>query len=168
MIQSGKFDSLKMDIKKLANTVLFFTIKRLIEIFGILISFIGILLFIALISYSPNDPNFIFSENTQIKNLLGIQGSYISDFFFQTVGLIAYLIPITYFFSGINIFKKKEIFLILENTFFIVVYLLIGSLFFSLFYKNAFTLYINDDNEVELLFSKLDGNGHLKIISNHN
>ena len=42
MIQSGKFDSLKMNIKKLANTILFFTIKRLIEILGILISFIGI------------------------------------------------------------------------------------------------------------------------------
>ena len=83
MIQSGKFDSSKMDIKKLANTVLIFTIKRLIEIFGIIISFIGILLFISLISYSPDDPNFIFSENTEIKNLLGIQGSYISDFFFH-------------------------------------------------------------------------------------
>ena len=143
MIQSGKFDSLKMDIKKQANTVLYFVIKKLIEIFGITISFVGILLFISLISYSPEDPNFIFSENTKIKNLLGIQGSYISDFFFQTVGSIAYLIPITYFFSGINIFKKKEIFLILENTFFIVMYLIIGSLFFSLFYTNAFTLYIN-------------------------
>ena len=64
MIQSGKFDSLKMDIKKLANTVLFFTIKRLIEILGILISFIGIFLFISFITYSPDDPNFIFPENS--------------------------------------------------------------------------------------------------------
>ncbi len=143
MIQSGKFDSLKMNIKKLANSVLFFTIRRLIEIFGIVISFIGILLFISLISYSPNDPNFIFPESTQIKNLLGVQGSYVSDFFFQSVGLIAYLIPITYFFTGINIFKGKQIFLILENTFFTVIYLLIGSFFFSLFYVNAFKLHIN-------------------------
>ena len=143
MIQSGKFDSLKMDIKKLANTILFFTIKRLIEILGILISFIGIFLFISLITYSPDDPNFIFPENTKIKNLLGIQGSYISDLFFQSVGLIAYLIPITYIFSGINIFKKKEIFLIIENSFFIILYLIFGSIFFSFFYKNAFTLYIN-------------------------
>jgi len=143
MIQSGKFDSLKMDIKKLANTILFFTIKRLIEILGILISFIGIFLFISFITYSPDDPNFIFPENTKIKNLLGIQGSYISDLFFQSVGLIAYLIPITYIFSGINIFKKKEIFLIIENSFFIILYLIFGSIFFSFFYKNAFTLYIN-------------------------
>ena len=37
MIQSGKFDSSKMNIKKIANTALEFTIKRLIEILGILI-----------------------------------------------------------------------------------------------------------------------------------
>ena len=75
MIQSGKFDSFKMNIKKLANTVLNFTINRIIEIIGIFISIIGILFFIGLISYSPTDPNFIFPENTEIKNLLGFQGS---------------------------------------------------------------------------------------------
>ena len=50
MIQSGKFDSSNMDIKKLANSALIFTINRLIEIIGIFISFLGILLFISLIS----------------------------------------------------------------------------------------------------------------------
>ena len=135
MIQSGKFDSSKMDIKKLANSILFFTIKRLIEIVGIIVSFLGILLLISLISYSPTDPNFIFPENIEIKNILGFQGSYISDLFFQSVGLIAYLIPLTYIFTGINIFKKKEIFLLIENTFFIVLYTFIGSLFFSFYYK---------------------------------
>ena len=81
MIQSGKFDSSNMYIKKLANSVLIFTIKRLIEIIGILIFCLGVFLFIALISYSPTDPNFIFPENTEIKNVLGFQGSYVSDFF---------------------------------------------------------------------------------------
>ena len=169
MIQSGKFDSLKMDIKKLANTILFFTIKRLIEIFGILISFIGIFLFISFITYSPDDPNFIFPENTKIKNLLGIQGSYISDLFFQSVGLIAYLIPITYIFSGINIFKKKEIFLIIENSFFIILYLIFGSIFFSFFYKTAFTLYINGNggfvgNYLSNLFSNNVNSSYENII----
>ena len=60
MIQSVKFDSSYMDIKKIANSILSFTINKLIEIIGITISCAGVLLFIALISYSPNDPNFIF------------------------------------------------------------------------------------------------------------
>jgi len=143
MIQSDKFDSLNMNIKNIANNILIFLIKRLIEIFGIIISLIGILLLISLISYSPSDPNFIFPENTEIKNLLGYQGSYISDLFLQSVGLIAFLIPITFFFTGINIFLTKEFFLLIESFFYIVIYSFLGSLFFTFFYPDAFNLYIN-------------------------
>jgi len=143
MIQSDKFDSSNMDIKKLSNTALMFVIKRLIEIMGICISLFGIFIFIALISYSPNDPNFIFPDNTVIKNILGYQGSFISDFLLQSIGLIAYLVPITFIFTGTNIFRKKEIFLLIENAFFIVIYSLFGSLFFNIFYIETFTLYIN-------------------------
>ena len=143
MIQSGKFDSLKMNIKKIANIALEFTIKRLIEILGILIVLTGILLFIALISYSPEDPNFIFPENTNIKNILGFQGSYVSDLFFQSIGFVSFLIPITFFFTGINIFRTKNLFIFIENTFFIILYLIFGSLYFSHFYHTNFVLYIN-------------------------
>ena len=115
MIQSDIFDSSTMDIKKLANSIFIFVIRRLIEISGILISIFGILLLLSLITYSPEDPNFIFPENTEIKNILGFQGSYTSDLFFQSIGLTAYLIPITYFITGINIFRNKEIFLLIEN-----------------------------------------------------
>ena len=143
MIQSDKFDSLFMDIKNIGNNILTFVIKRLIEIFGIIISATGILLFIALISYSPEDPNFIFPENTEIKNLLGYQGSYISDLILQTIGLIAYLIPITFFFIGINIIIKKQFLILIESLFYIIIYSLIGSVFFTFFYPDAFNLYIN-------------------------
>jgi len=74
-----------MNIKKIANTALQFTINRLIEILAVSILIIGILLLTALIFYSPNDPNFIFPENTKIQNLLGFQGSYVSDLFFQSI-----------------------------------------------------------------------------------
>ena len=143
MIQSGKFDSSNMDIRKLANSVLIFTINRLIEVFATLIFVFGILLLVALISYSPNDPNFIFSEKIEIENLLGFYGSYTSDLFLQSIGVISYLIPITYLFTGISIFKRKKFFLLIENTFFIVIYSIIGSIFFSLFHKDAFTLFVN-------------------------
>ena len=143
MIQSVKFDSLNMNIKKFANTALIFALNRVIEIFGLIIVTLGILLFISLISYSPSDPNFIFPENTEIKNLLGFQGSYVADLFFQSIGLIAFLVSLTFIFTGINIFLKKEIYLIIENTFFVVLYSISGSLFFSFFYKDTFELYIN-------------------------
>ena len=143
MIQSGKFDSSNMDIKKLANLSLIFVTNRLIEIVGVIISILGVLLLTALISYSPEDPNFIFNDKTDIKNILGFQGSYISDFFLQSFGLISFLIPLSYFFSGIKIFKEKKIYFLIENTFCVIVYAIIGSLFFSSFYQNSFNLYIN-------------------------
>ena len=143
MIQSDKFDSSNMDIKKLSNSALLFVIKRLIEIFGVSVSLIGILILISLISYSPEDPNFIFPENTEIKNILGYQGSWMSDLILQSIGLIAYLLPITYIFTGLNIFKKKEVLLIIENTFLIILYSIFGSLFFSIFFSENFGLYIN-------------------------
>ena len=98
-----------MNIKKTANLLLNFAIKRLAEIFGVLISLAGGLLFLSLITYSPNDPNFIFPENTKIENLMGFQGSFISDLFFQSVGLIAYLIPFTLILQ-VSIFLKQKIF----------------------------------------------------------
>ncbi len=132
-----------MDIKKTANLLLNFTLKRLAEISGIMIFSFGILLFIALFSYSPEDPNFIFPKDTKIKNLLGFQGSFISDLFFQSFGFVAYLISFTYIITGINIFRVKEFFLIIENTFIAILYTILGTLFLTHFYSNAFTLYIN-------------------------
>ncbi len=143
MIQSVKFDSSYMDIKKFSNFLLTFIIKRLIEIIGIIVLFLGILLFIALISYSPSDPNFIFPDNTEIKNLIGFRGSYLSDLFFQSLGLISYLIPITLIFTGLSVFRNKQLLIIVENTFYMVPYLLTGTIFFSYFYNNSFTLFIN-------------------------
>ena len=132
-----------MNINKIANLLLNFTIKRLIEIVGIILFVSGAMLFIALFSYSPDDPNFIFPDNTEIKNLLGFQGSFVSDLLFQAIGLIAYLIPISFLLTGINIFRIKEFFLIIENIFFIIIYCIVGSLFFAHFYSDGFVLHIN-------------------------
>ena len=132
-----------MEIKKLANSVLNFGINRFIEILAIGIFATGALLLISLISFSPDDPNFIFPENTQIKNLLGYRGSFSADLLFQSFGLIALLIPFTLIFTGINIFLNKKIFLLIESNFFTILYLLLGSLFFASFYNNTFELYIN-------------------------
>ena len=143
MIQSGKFDSSTMDIKKITNTAILFLINRLIEICGIILSILSILLLLSLFSYSPEDPNFIFSEGTEIKNLLGFQGSYISDIFFQSIGFVSYLAAITLIITGLNIFLKKKISLLVESIFFIILYSLFGSLFLNNFYNDNLTLHIN-------------------------
>ena len=132
-----------MEIKKLANNILNFGINRFIEIFGISIVAIGVLLLISFVSFSPDDPNFIFPDTTKIKNLLGYRGSFSADLFFQSFGLIALLIPFSLIFAGTNIILNKKISLIIESNFFTILYLLFGSLFFSNFYAESFELYIN-------------------------
>ena len=118
-----------MNIRKTADLLFNFAIKRLAEIFGIVVFLAGAMIFLALITYSPNDPNFIFPQNTKIENLMGFYGSFVSDLLFQSVGLIAYLISFTLIFTGINILKTKDFFLFIENNFFTILYLIFGTLF---------------------------------------
>ena len=132
-----------MEIKKIAKNSFDFVINRLIEISGILVSILGTLVFIALITYSADDPNFIFPDNTEIKNLLGFHGSFTSDLLFQSFGLSAYLISLTFFVTGINIFLKKDFFILIESFFYSILYLIFSTLFFNHFYKETYTLYIN-------------------------
>jgi len=132
-----------MEIKKLAKYTSNFILNRFIETIGIAIAIIGLLLLVSLLSYSPDDPNFIFPKNTDIHNMLGFRGSFISDLFFQSFGFIALLIPFSFILTGSNIFLTKKIILIVETLFYTILYSLFGSLFFSNFYSNTFKLYIN-------------------------
>ena len=132
-----------MKLKIIANNVINFGINRLIEIIGIGILLTGTLLLVSLISFSPEDPNFIFPDNTVIKNILGFRGSFTADIFFQSFGIIALLIPFSLIGSGINIIINKKIFLIIKSIFYTTAYSLLGSLFFSFFYSASFKLYIN-------------------------
>ena len=142
MIQSDKSES-NMNIKKKLINILEFSTNRFIEIIGFIIASLSLPLFLSLATYSPEDPNFIFSGSAKVSNLLGIKGSYLSDLLFQSFGLISFLIPFSLLFSGIFIIKNKNFYLIIDNFFFIIIYVLFGSVFFSTYYDNSFWLTIN-------------------------
>ena len=58
-----------------------FTKNRLLEFIGITLILISFFLLSSIVTYSPSDPNFIYTpENTEIKNIGGFYGSVISDF----------------------------------------------------------------------------------------
>ena len=132
-----------MKIIKILENTSNFLIKRFIEVFGLFISILSVLLLLSLLSYSPEDPNFIFPDNTEIKNILGFRGSFISDLFFQSIGLISILISITLFITGSNIIRTKKLLLVLQNSFYLILYTIIGSLFFTIYYPESFWLAIN-------------------------
>ena len=68
-----------MKIKNIIDKTGSFLLKRLSELIGASLLIFSMLFLASLVSYSPEDPNFIFPENTEIKNLLGSKGSYASD-----------------------------------------------------------------------------------------
>ena len=122
-----------MKLKKLASNAIDFSINRVIEIIGVTILVTGVLLLASLITFSPDDPNFIFPNNMEIKNILGFRGSFTADIFFQSFGVISLLIPFSLIISAIIIIMNKKIFSIIESFFYTILYSLFGSLFFHFF-----------------------------------
>ena len=83
-----------MKIKYFIDKTTSFLFKRLSELIGIILICLSVLLFASLISYSPEDPNFIFPKDAEIKNLL--------DKFFARTKLVRF-------------FPIKQIFILLFN-----------------------------------------------------
>jgi len=126
------------------SRVIAFLKNRFIEILGLFIVIISILLFLSILSYSPDDPNFIFSnEKIEIKNIFGFYGSAISSLFLQSFGLIAFLFCISLFSIGFLIIKNKNFNYVLTKIFYSLIYLISGSAFFSIYKNNSFWLIIN-------------------------
>ena len=132
-----------MEIANFFKKIFDFTYKRIIEFLALILLIFAILIFLALFSYSTSDPNFIFPDNLEINNWLGYRGSIISDIFLQSIGLISFIIPISYFFISLAIFNEKKLEKLIECTFYIILYSVTGSFFFSLYFNDSFWLPIN-------------------------
>jgi len=118
--------------------------KRLIESLGALLIFIGIFLLAIIISYSPDDPNFIYTpENVEINNIGGFYGSVISDFFLQSLGLISILFVINLLSWGLSLINEKIINNFTTKIFFTFVYLIFGTTVLNIFYNSSFWLIDN-------------------------
>ena len=100
-------------LKKMKSQVLTkinnFVKNRLIEFSGFFLIFVSFFLLASIVTYSPSDPNFIYSpENTEIKNIGGFYGSVVSDFLLQSIGLISILLVLNFFYWGLKIVLKKQ------------------------------------------------------------
>ena len=74
-----------MKFKNLVDKSTSFLLKKVSELIGLALLCLSLLLLTSLISYSPEDPNFIFPENAEIKNFLGAKGSYASDILYLSL-----------------------------------------------------------------------------------
>ena len=118
--------------------------NRLIELLGILLVLVSVFLLASIVSYSPNDPNFIYTpENTEIKNLGGFYGSVVSDFLLQSLGLISIFLVINFFYWGIKLITEKIISNFTTKIFFTLIYIIFGTTVLNIFYSDSYWLIDN-------------------------
>jgi len=87
-----------------------FIAHRLTDLGGVAFAGLGSLLFVALASYDARDPSFNTSgTGTDIHNMLGRTGAYISDILLQTLGFAAYLFAAAFIVWGFRIVKRKPL-----------------------------------------------------------
>jgi len=118
--------------------------NRLIELLGILLILISIFLLASIVSYSPSDPNFIYTpENTEIKNVGGFYGSVISDFLLQALGLVSIFLVLNFFYWGIKLTTQKIIDNFITKIFFVLTYIVFGTVVLNIYYNDSFWLIDN-------------------------
>ena len=129
---------------QILNKINNFIKNRLIELSGFLLILISIFLLASIVSYSPSDPNFIYTpENTEIKNIGGFYGSVISDFLLQSLGLISIFLVINFFYWGTKLTTKKIISNFITKIFFVPAYMVFGTTALNILNNDSFWLIDN-------------------------
>ena len=118
----------------------------MIELSGILLLIVSIFLLTSIVSYSPSDPNFIYTpENVKIKNIGGFYGSVVSDFLLQSIGLISFFVVLNLFNWGFSVVLNKKIQNFIPKLFYTVAYIILGTTFINVSFNDSFWL-INNGN----------------------
>ena len=121
-----------------------FVKNRLIELLGVVLILVSIFLLASIVSYSPSDPNFIYtSENTEIKNVTGFYGSVVSDFLLQSFGLVSFLLVFNFFYWGVKLTTRKTIKNFITKIFFTLNYTLFGTSVLNVLHNDSFWLVDN-------------------------
>jgi DNA segregation ATPase FtsK/SpoIIIE, S-DNA-T family len=87
--------------------------RRLNELIGFLLCVSGLLLFLALASYSPLDPSFnsasVLTGSRAARNWIGLVGAIVSDLMLQGFGIGAFLVPVFFVALGSRWFRSRKV-----------------------------------------------------------
>ena len=129
------------------NSLTNFLKKRTFELLGLILIIASVALAVSFATYSPDDPSLIYGDsNIKIKNFLGVYGGSIADFLLQSFGLASFLLLGNFIFWGISLLVKKEIKRMILKLFFVLIYLILGSIFIYLTFNNSFWLIDNGNS----------------------
>ncbi|HKS76408.1 MAG TPA: DNA translocase FtsK [Terriglobales bacterium] len=87
--------------------------RRLNELIGFLLCVSALLLFLALVSYSPLDPSLnsasVLTGSRVARNWIGVVGAGIADLAFQCFGIGAFLLPVFPAVLGMRWFRSRKV-----------------------------------------------------------
>ena len=120
--------------------IIIFIKVKLIELAGIVTIFSGLAYFISLTTYSANSISYVFPSEKNIHNKFFSFFYYLSDFFLQAFGILAFLIFLNLIIWGGYLIIKKKIENFSIKLLFLILSIIFGALFFSINIDQSFWL----------------------------
>jgi len=120
--------------------IIIFIKVKLIELAGIITIFSGLAYFISLTTYSANSISYVFPSEKNIHNKFFSFFYYLSDFFLQAFGILAFLIFLNLIIWGGYLIIKKKIENFSIKLLFLILSIIFGALFFSINVDQSFWL----------------------------
>ena len=113
---------------------------KLIELAGTITIFSGLAYFVSLTTYSANNISYVFPSEKNIHNKFFSFFYYLSDFFLQAFGILAFLIFLNLIIWGGYLIIKKKIENFSIKLLFLILSIIFGALFFSINIDQSFWL----------------------------
>jgi S-DNA-T family DNA segregation ATPase FtsK/SpoIIIE len=113
---------------------------KLIELSGLMIIVSSFFYFVSLATYSANNINYVFPAEKNAHNKFVTFFYYLSDFFLQAFGILAFLIFVNLMIWGGYLIIKKKIDNFFLKLLFLILSIIFGSLFFSINIEQSFWL----------------------------
>ena len=83
--------------------------RRMMELVGTAVAGLGVVLLLALFTYSPGDPSLNHATGRAPHNTMGVPGAYISDLLLQTFGLAIVLVPVALITWGVRMVRTHHL-----------------------------------------------------------
>ena len=83
--------------------------RRMMELGGVALAAFGVMLLMAVFTFSNADPSLNHATGNPPHNLLGLPGAYISDLLLQTFGLAIVLVPIAMITWGVRLVRTHHL-----------------------------------------------------------
>ena len=113
---------------------------KLIELAGVIIIFSSLAYFVSLATYSANNISYVFPAEKNIHNKFFSFFYYLSDFFLQAFGVLAFLIFLNLIIWGGYLILKKKVESFSLKLLFLILSIIFGALFFSINIDQSFWL----------------------------